>query len=331
MPPKANIPPVEERNESFMHKLAKEKLAEWLNTEDDVVVEEYPIVPYFCGTWDSNWVHELEGLTKLPGGWYRGPTFDAIKEKPPIFNGESCYPVAICDVFTYSSGKIPEAKEIWEVRHTHSVTPVKRKAILDCYSEGGNSGPHLFEVDAFTILGFDAKIKPKDALRKLRLTTKDLNPAAELTPAQWKQTFQQEDREEYERDLEKRFEESDEYKKCILDIETLQRAKKNELDLAAKTLNLKGFLDRLFEPYMMNRYHDIYEKEKDTHAELDEAAAKPGNGLFTFFKTRCSKKSDDEPVHLAESILKNHLDSMLPSKHEAIRMTRKTWLENNTD
>jgi len=314
-----------------MHKLAKEKLAEWLHTEDDIVVEEYPIVPYFCGTWDSNWVNELGGLTKLPGGWYRGPTFDSIKEQPPIFNGEPCYPIKICDVFTYSSGKIPEAKEIWEVRQAHALTPAKRKAILDCYSMEGYDSPHLFEVDASTILGFDANIKPKDALRKLRLTTKDLNPAAELTSEQWKEIFKAEDRAEYQRELEKRFEESDEYKKCVLDVETLQRAKRDELDLAVKALNLKGFLDRLFEPYMMQKYHAIYEKDKDTHAELDEAAAKPGNGLRDFFAKRCSKKSDNEPVPLAESILKNHIDSMLPSKHEAIRMTRKTWIENNTD
>jgi hypothetical protein len=305
MPHKATIPPVEERKESFMHKLAKEKLAEWLHTEDDIVVEEYPIVPYFCGTYDGGWVYEPDGLTKLPGGWYRGPTFDAIKEQPPLFNEEPCYPVAICDVFTFSSGKIPEAKEIWEVRHTHALPPAKRKAILDCYSVNNyESGPpHLFEVDASTILGFDAKIKPKDALRKLRLTTKDLNPAAELSPEQWKQIFQAEDQAEYERELEKRFEESDEYKKCILDVKTLQDAKRDELDLAVKALNLKSFLNRVFEPYMMHKYHAIYDKDEDS----------------------------DEPVRLAESILKNHIDSMLPCKHEAIRMTRKTWFENNTD
>jgi hypothetical protein len=247
------LPPVEERNESIMHKLAKEKLAEWLDTEDNCVVEEYPIVPYHCGTWDSDtmWV-TVDGVgEKVKGGWYKGKTYDELMKheewdcETRLNVAKPLYPVAICDVFTYSSGKIPEAREIWEIRHTNSVTPAKRKAILHCYTENKyeDTPPHFFEVDASAILNFDYKIKPKDALRALRLTLKDLNPMAQLSEKEWQARFNREDRIEYERELEKRFKESDEYKQHEHDVETRRQAKKEEVEQAMKVLGIEYFFN----------------------------------------------------------------------------------------
>ena len=226
----------------MMHKLAKEKLAEWLHTEEDnCVVEEYPIVPYHCGTWDGGYVNVVGVGEKVKGGWHTGKTYDELLKNPT----EPLYPVAICDVFTYSKKKFPEAREIWEVRYTNSVTPVKRKAILDCYHERGwtPTPPHFFEVDASAILNFDYKVKPKDALRKLRLTLKDLNPMAQLSEKEWKERFATQDSIEYERELEKRFRESDEYKEHQHDVETRRQAKKEEVDQAMKTLQLENFFN----------------------------------------------------------------------------------------
>jgi hypothetical protein len=248
--PSKKLPPVEERNESIMHKLAKEKLAEWLHTEDNYVVEEYPIIPNRCGTWDSHWVTVGGVGEQVKGGWHRGKTYDELMKheewdcETQLKVAKPLYPVAICDVFTYSSGKIPEAREIWEIRHTNSVTAAKRKAILDCYIENNyedNTPPHFFEVDASAILNFDYKIKPKDALRALRRTLKDLNPMAELSEEEWRQKFALEDEVEYERELEKRFEESDEYKQHEHDVETRRQAKKEEVEQAMELLGIDSF------------------------------------------------------------------------------------------
>jgi hypothetical protein len=279
------LPPVEERNESIMHKLAKEKLAEWLHTEDNYVVEEYPIIPNHCGTWDSHWV-TVDGVgEQVKGGWYRGKTYDELLKNPILhreWNSEKndynptkpLYPVAICDLFTYSSGKIPEAREIWEIRHTNSVTPAKRKAILDCYIENNyedNTPPHFFEVDASAILNFDYKIKPKDALRALRLTLKDLNPMAELSEEEWQERFDCEDRIEYERELEKRFKESDEYKQHEHDVETRRQAKKEEVEQAMKLLCLDSFLNDVKEAF---DYADLAKMEKKDIFEIVEVSLK---------------------------------------------------------
>ena len=236
-----------------MHKLAKEKLAEWLHTEDNCVVEEYPIIPYHCGTWDSdtNWV-TVDGVgEKVKGGWHTGKTYDELLKyeewdcETRVKVAKPLYPVAICDVFTYSDGKIPEAREIWEVRHTNPLRPAKLKAILDCYTENNyeDTPPHIFEVDASAILNFDYKIKAKDALRALRLSLKDLNPMAELSEEEWQERFAREDRIEYERELEKRFKESDEYKQHEHDVETRRQAKKEEVEQAMKTLEIEKFFN----------------------------------------------------------------------------------------
>ena len=254
--PSKKLPPVEERNESIMHRLAQEKLAEWLHTENNCVVEEYPIVPYHCGTWDSHWVTVGGVGEQVKGGWHRGKTYDELMKheewdcETQLKVAKPLYPVAICDVFTYASGKIPEAREIWEIRHTNPLRPAKLKAILDCYTENNyeDTPPHFFEVDASAILNFDYKVKPKDALRALRLTLKDLNPMAELSEEEWQERFAREDRIEYERELEKRFEESDEYKQHEHDVETRRQAKKEEVEQAMKTLEIEEF----FKPLLSN-------------------------------------------------------------------------------
>ena len=277
------LPPVEERNESIMHKLAKEKLAEWLHTEDNCVVEEYPIVPYHCGTWDSHWV-TVDGVgEQVKGGWYTGKTYDELLKNPIIHRDwesdnedyitKHLYPVAICDVFTYSDGKIPEAREIWEVRHTNPLRPAKLKAILDCYTENNyeDTPPHIFEVDASAILNFDYKVKPKDALRALRLTLKDLNPMAELSEEEWQERFAREDRIEYERELEKRFKESDEYKQHEHDVETRRQAKKEEVEQAMKLLGIESIFKSLKKAF---NDEDMGEMNKEQILEFIENTLK---------------------------------------------------------
>jgi hypothetical protein len=337
---KSKIPPVEERNESFMHKLAKEKLAEWLHTEDNYVVEEYPIVQDHCGTWNSNWVSVGAVGEEVKGGWKTGKTYKELVENPLTawdHPNNPVYPVAICDVFTYYAGKIPEAKEIWEVRHTHGVTPAKIKAVLECYSSYRYSGtncevsPHFFEVDAQVILGFDAKIKPKDALRKLRLSLKDLNPKAQLTEKQWKAQFEEEDK----RELEERFKESDEYKQYCLHQKTLRQAKKDELEQAVKTLNMKEFLTELFKPDMMKKYHEAYEKNKDLPpSPVVSAIERTDSSHSVNLTTSKSYWPSPKPPasyrnvnQWADWILDLHLSSMLPRCD--ISSVRKAWMEKN--
>jgi len=227
---------------------------------------------------------------QVKGGWYRGKTYDELSKNPILYrewNSEKndynptkpLYPVAICDVFTYSPGKIPEAREIWEIRHTNSVTPAKRKAILDCYTENNyedKTPPHFFEVDASAILNFDYKIKPKDALRALRRTLKDLNPMAELSEEEWQERFDCEDRIEYERELEKRFKESDEYKQHEHDVETRRQAKKEEVEQAMKLLCLDSFLNDVKEAF---DYGDLAKMEKKDIFEIVEVMFRYPRGV----------------------------------------------------
>lgn len=331
--------PVEERKESLMHKLAKEQLAKWLHTEKintysgepDIVIEEYPIIPDFCGTRDWGIILQpWEGSSKvkqpekLPGGWYRGPTFEDIRKNPPHMNGEPVYPVAICDVFVHSSGKRTEAMEIWEVRHTHSVSAAKRDAVLRCYSSDSYSvyphrldefDPNFFEIDASVILGLDANIKPKEALRKLRLLANDLNPRTRLTEKQWRARFEKEDTEQAIRELEKRFRMSEEYTKYCEDETNREEAKKAELEQALKVINMKEFLDSVCSNYSEPRFYGLNRLYKDEESKEEEKQ------LRTKLRIRL------------DNILKQHEDNIIRGSSWApdpsFKIVYDAWMKKN--
>ena len=335
-----------------MHKFAKDKLAEWLHTEKARdVVAEYPIVPGLCGTVDNGGiltVHHSIGK-KVSGGWSVGKSYEESLDVIRTYTGDpTLYPVAICDVFTYSTIKHPYAIEIWEIRHTNPVTPEKKKAVLDCYLEQDEAygsaaygdkccrvSPHFFEVDASVILGFDVNVKPKDALRKLRRTTPDLNPKAQLTEEQWKAQFEKEDENERLEELYKRFRESDELKQHLLEVKTL----KEKQIQALSDIKMEEFLSILLTPESIKSLHEHNEKIKarESVQPVDDIttpittiattprAAKPSMFMLMEFFGKLPPliKLNMTPVEWAKEYLNMHLRHMLPD----IKDVRKAWME----